>query len=381
MTESVQFEKKYAIDSQGRTIVVDNNKSVIRYLDVNVRTDELRFFAAEYFKYLNGNGIDSTDNKFVCLIQPFFVLDKLVFFTKTEFSSSSQAVKYANEIERHPEILASKEKTDFLKSIFSDCSGRRWYYLEVGIITFERNLYDGKKINIHSTLPVAYETFIKKLKGQLITQYDIDKKNVSSKFVLISDISIYEPKTLLKIAFEKKVADRKQTYFDKVTEEFLFNYMKTNEYDKKDKYSNQAITCLSAINENKNNVFPIYKEIKICIKKIFKESYGISYKGNQIVAHINDKQKIMLYISGNKTNYQIIVGGIKYSLQEFKEALLANELFVETKWFKEKVKPNIKIITTTKQKKEKQNDVINWQRKGRKQKNGKHESNTNKTSK
>lgn len=361
---------KYAINSLGETVAVEDNQSIVRFLNADVRFKELRQYVSDFTDFLAEQNIMAGGKAFAYMVQPLYTTDRLIYFAKTEFSSSSQAVKLANEIEKHPEIMASKEKTEFMKSIFSDDSSgkKRWYYLTVGYIAFERNLYDGKRINMKSVAPVAYASFLSNIQEQLITQDDMDKAEPCPRFLMKTDgFSLQDTKTLLSVAFDRDLTDGQHSSFDKAVQDSVLHYMQTHGFRSKDKTSNRSISCLSVINESKGNIYPVYETVKNAIKKTHKGAYGIRYKGNEIVAHIDDERTLTVYVSGTVEKPQFIVGGITYfTLDALKEALITEEAFKETKWFSEKVKPHIREKTYVKPQYKKGKDEIGWKQKKRK---------------
>lgn len=361
---------KYAINSLGETVAIEDNQSIVRFLNADIRFKELRQYVSDFTDFLAEQNIMAGGKAFAYMVQPLYTTDRLIYFAKTEFSSSSQAVKLANEIEKHPEILASKEKTEFMKSIFPDDSSgkKRWYFLTVGYVAFERNLYDGKRINMKPVVPVPYASFISSLQEQLITAEDIEKAEPCPRFILKTDgFRLQDAKTLLSVAFERDISEGQHSLFDKVVQDSVSHYMQTHGFRSKDKASNRAISCLSIINENKENVFPVYEAVKNAIKKTHKGAYGIHYKGNEINAHIDDERTLTIFVSGTVEKPQFIVGGAVYSsLEALKKALVTGEIFRETKWFAEKVKPNIREKNFTKPQYKKGKDEIGWKKRKKK---------------
>lgn len=334
---------KYAIDSNGNATPVEENRSVMRFLDVEIRLKELKTIEAYLIKLFEQKGLLALPQAFFYKVQPFNTKEELLFFTRTEFSSSSDAVKLSNEIEKHPEILHSGEKIDFLRSIFSDdSSGRvRWYYLNVHSIVFERNLYDCKKIDIQVTPPVQYATFMKNMTN-LITKEELNEKKLCNNYLLKENgVSVKNPKEIIKIAIDREIIDGFNSLLDTYVSAFVDFYCSKQGINEKDKTSNIALTCLSAINENKNNFFEAYSEIKNCIKKNLKGSHSIRYYGNEIVGFLNDGTPIIIYVIGTKENPKFVVNGNTFdNLEEFKEALITRKIFEEKEWFKN-IKPYI----------------------------------------
>lgn len=369
--------EKCVIDSSGNVITLPQTANNIRLIPVELREKELNKFVEDFSSLLSVRGIDVNGKKYSFMIQPFYTTERLLIFAKTEFSSSSQAVKLSNEIEKHPEIMANKEKTEFLKSIFPDSSsGRtRWYFLTVGYVVFERNLYDCKRINLGYAPPVPYEKFIKSVKGQLLKPEDDEKNGVCYGFKLIeNDVPVWDGKDLLPCSFERDITGGKESKFDILIGEAVAEYKRLKGYGNKDRLSNKANLCLSIINDNNRNIFPIYLDVKNCIKKTFKDAFNVQYKGNRITAQLGNGQKLTIYVYGADDRPQFVIGGNVYSgVPKLQEALQSSAAFTETEWFTEKVKPNIKEEVHKCEKRRKYKDEIDWnknKRKKGKKKNG-----------
>lgn len=357
---------KYAIDSKGQIITLPENQNIIRLIPQEIREKELLAFAKEFTTALSEKGIEENGKGFCFMIQPFYTTERILLLTKTEFSSSSQAVKLANEIDKHPEILANREQTEFLRSILpEDYHGRtRWYLLTVGYIAFERNFYDCKRINANYVLPISYAKFIKDLKSQLVTQDDMDSGNICFRYKLtMNDIDLKNTNSLLFHAFNRDIINGQESHFDTLVLEFLETYKKRN-YAMRDVTSNQTAGCLSAINDGDKHIFPIYQEVKNCIKKTSKGAYNIQYKGNRITACFADgSRKFALYVSGTKENPQFIIGGKTIAgMDALKKAIQDGSVFQEMEWFTEKVKPNIKQTPTKQKYYIRKKDEIGWRK-------------------
>lgn len=370
--------EKCVIDSGGNVVSIPLEAKAVRFIPTEIRARELKKFSLDFSSILSQKGIDVQNKAFCYMIQPFYATERLLLFAKTEFSSSSQAVKLANEIEKHPEIMANQEKTEFLKSIFPDSSsGRtRWYFLTVGYIAFERNLYDCKRINLGYILPVPYEQFIKSLKEQLLKPEDNEAGGICYGFQLMENgVPLWDGKSLLSYSFDRDITGGKESHFDKHIRDAVIEYKRLKGYEKKDRLSNKANLCLSVINDNRRNIFPVYLEVKNCIKKTFKDSFNIHYKGNRITAHLNDNEKLVIYVYGSDDRPQFVIGGNTYTgIRELQKAFQSSDIFSETVWFTEKVKPNIKEEASSCQKYKKNKDEIDWnihKRKKGKKENGK----------
>lgn len=356
---------KYAINSKGEAVTLTAGASAVRLIPVEIRERELNKFAEDFSAFLHEKGIDSENRQFCFLIQPFYITEHLIFFTKTEFSSNSQAVKTANEIEKHPEILADRESTAFFKSIFpDDRNGKpRWYLLCVGTIAFERNLYDCKCISAEYIQPVPYAQFMKALEEQLTGQKGADA-NPSRFQIKTNGVSMTDTQNLLAKAFDRDIINGCESRFDLFSLQALEYCKQIRNFAKRDSMSNKATICLSIINNSSKNVFLLYQEVKNCIKKTFKGAYNVRYKGNRITAQIDDEHLLAIYVGGTDENPQFIIGGNTFNgLNDLKKALLSPALFQETAWFSQKVKPLIVEQETSRPKRKRARDELGWNKK------------------
>lgn len=300
---------KVAIDSAGEVFHLPDG---LQNTTLEVRTTELNSFIRTFF--------GKTDAQMFPMLNTGSENEYVVFFTKTRLSSSSREVRLANELERHPEITG--EERELLQSIFSDDKDvSKWHSLGVGLIEFERNMYDGKYIDACYTPPIPYSLFIKEL--------DVEYKGYE---LLNLGLELAYPQALLEMAFE-----RDETFDEEITEA-LERYKRDNGYAQRDKDSNKVNRCIAAITEYKDNCFPVYQQVKNYIRKTFENAYNIRYKGNRITAQLNEHQSIALYVVNNDPAL-VIVGGMEYSIDNLKDVLASPKLFEETKWFTERVKP------------------------------------------
>lgn len=353
---------KYIIDSKGDAVSIPTDASPIRVIPQEVREKELGGFAEGFSAFLHRSGVDVQDKQFCYLVQPSYTSEQLVFFTRTEFASNSQAVKTANEVEKHPEILADREYTEFFRSIFPDNSrGKpRWYLMCAGSIAFERNLYDCKYIRADYVQPVPYARFMKILETRLSEQNGSEH----TRFHLQANgISLTDTQSLLAKAFDRDIVNGRESRFDLLCLRALAECKQTRELAGRDKDSNKATVCLSIINDSKRNIFPIYQEVKNCIKKTFKGAYNIRYKGNRITAQIDDRL-LTIYVCGTDGKAQFVIGGNTYNgTDSLKDALLSPALFLETDWFSEKVKPYIQEQDAPRPKRKRDKDELGWNKK------------------
>lgn len=320
---------KYAVDSTGDVFRL-SEANELRELSTEARAEELKTFISEFF---------GENDKVFCLEMQkernIREKERVLFFTKTPLSSSSQEVKLANELEIHPEITGKERES--LQSIFSDNSTGApcWYSLGVGCIEFERNMYDNVCVNVHYASPIPFVQFINGL----------ETKETDNTHTLLTDVDLTNIGALLNGAFKHSIA------FDQELDKALEQYKQAHGYYERDPNSNKATSCLTAITEYKENCFPVYQQAKKCIKKTFEGAYNIRYKGNRITAccprldgsssDTDQTRRLELYVVQNDPPVFIIGGTVINGIEAFKEALTSPDVFKEADWFAEKVKPVI----------------------------------------
>ena len=364
---------KYVIDSAGNAVELADSANEIRLIPVGVRVNELKVFAEELKQLLEYDGINTNSMSFFYMVQPFGTEERAVFFTKTEFNSSSTAVKIAGDLKSHPEILADRDKAEYFQSIVPVTGKglRQYFLLSIGYVSFERNLYDCKRIMTSYTPPIPYRRFLSIMKDELITQEALDEKQLSPLYKVISeDVKLTDPDTMLSYAVHRDLR-KEGSEFDKYVVNALGAYEKVNRYDLKYKKSNQSTMCLLAINAQNSNIYNEYKQIKNCIKKTLKGAYNIRYKRNKITAHLEDGNELTIYVKTTGENAQFVINGnLVQGIDNFKKYLLSDQLFSEQEWFRDKVQPYIRINQQNeiKSDRKKSTDILGWHKKSKSRK-------------
>ena len=334
---------KYAVNSQGKVVSLQDNQSIIQVIPLRLKEKELYSFTEDFISLLECKGIDTKGKGFCYMIQPFYIMERVVFFAKTEFSSSSQAVKLANEMDKHPEIYIDKERVDFLKSIIPEekAGKTRWYFLNVCGISFERNLYDCKRINIKYIPPVPYAQFVRNLQDMLVTRNDMEKVEACPRYKYFANgVDIWDTEVILEKAFVRDLDSRLVSKFDQTVIDITDVY-RMQHFAGRDVFSNKATLCLMAINEGNKHIYDIYLEVKNCIKKTFKNAQNISYKGNCITASIENNKLLTIFVSDVENKDFIIGGETITGIDALKNFIQSPMAFQEASWFAEKVKPYI----------------------------------------
>ena len=328
---------KIVINSNGEPVKLTNGQNSIRTVKAEVRLNELQDVVHNLFSYLEMKGID-IQNKEVCyMIQDQFVKERVVFFTKTEVSSSSQFVKTANEIEKHPEILANPEKLYLYQSVVSDTTVNRpcWYYLAVGYIEIERNSYDGKRISIQYRSPIPYMQFIYDLKEQSENKSQYSYQLHNTNIILNNVISI------LPQAFDRDVSED-NPLLDVLITEVIDLYVHHKGISARNKNSNKANTCFMIINNTSSNIYPIYVVAKTIIKKTLRGSYSIKYNKNCVTANLKDDTVLSFYIGNNEENPIFLLNGnLIEGYDDFQNALINLSKYVKQDWYIKLVETNL----------------------------------------
>ncbi len=308
---------RYAADSVGNVVE-------ITALPTAIAKDSKIAELVSYEKYLKlsleQNGINSAVKMFY-MFEESLRYEYLCFFTKTEVTAK-ETIKIVKELEEHVTNY-NRKYIDFYQSIFSEMiNGKtKWYYLKVGRIQFERNMYDLSKINSRYIKPISVSKFLKILPDFDCT-YSFENPDITA---------------MLKSALEQDTLFEENVYvLDKLIEVIVDNYNKKM-YATKDKESNIANEYFNIIS-TKKNIFPEYKNLKTFIKKKFSNAYGICYHGNKIQATINEN-KIIIYVSFSGEIPIFIIGGKSYTFKEFTDALTSGNSFIETEWYVNKIKP------------------------------------------
>lgn len=152
-----------------------------QFLDTTLRLNDLKKINKIFQTYIKNSA-------FACdyMIQPLFSHDKLLFFSKEELSPTSDMVKEARGSKNKPYFaFKSKENEHLLKSIFTVEQHYPLksisYLLRAEAIDIERNLLDGKVINVSRIPPIPYYTFMTEVFDPIL-QSDIDKQKFCQKY-------------------------------------------------------------------------------------------------------------------------------------------------------------------------------------------------------
>ncbi len=363
---------KYIIDSAGHAVELSDDAKEVRFIPLNIRINELNLFSNEIIAIMEKNGIKTNNMRFFYMIQPYGQRERAVFFSKTEFSSSSTAVKLAGELKIHPEILADRTKAEFLQSIIA-VEGkelRQYFLLSIGYFEFERNIYDCKKIGINYFPPVPYNSFLNTMKAETASPADELNSHNTNSYIIINDkVNLSNPNTLLEYAVYRDIR-QEGSLFDSLVDKSVEIYRHINNYDLKDRDSNRSTVCLLSINNQNNNIFAEYEQIKNCIKKTVKGAYNIRYKRNKVTAHLPDDSILDIYIQATgDTPKFIIKGNILNGIEELHQYLISDKTYTEQKWFTEKVQPYIRVNQDMpKKRRSSKRDELNWHKKIKKEK-------------
>lgn len=354
---------KYVINSSGEAVALDEGQKEIRFIPEDTRLNELREFKDKLMDEFRKGGIDTEDKAVWYMLQPNYTNERLVFLVRTALSGSSEAVKKANEFRKsksiadHPDLVKDRKMRDFVSSIYQynfDEMRREWYCLSAGYIEFERNLYDCRKIDVRYKEPMFYQEFLREMETvmnensetTLCRRYNI----ISARKEVPITTEDETPAVQIRTAFEDEVAVKSgnKSRLDVIIKNFLIKYKAENGYQNRDSISNIATRCLLAINNNRRiNIFRIYEEFKVFVKKTLGSDYGVSYNGSSIIVKNGDREfrAYVTYASDTEPPQFIIGGRIITGMDKLRKALSEEDLFVTEQWFAEKVEPNIIPIT------------------------------------
>lgn len=335
---------KWVIDSLGNAVSIPQDKNSIRILKQEIRINELKKFAEGLLNALKETSSKINTAYFDFMVQPLYNKERVIYFTKSNISTTAKVLKLSRELVQNPQIenerpeFQDKDVVNFCKSIFKDeKQEKKWFYLSVGCILFERNFYDCKYIDVTHIQPIPYAQFIKDLSTK--------NNNPNEKYEYISSgTPIDNVQELSQKAFVNELTSEETSPFILEISAFVNEYIQKNEIDKRDKASNKTTLFISLINNFKGDIFSTYLEIKNVIKKLYNEAYNISYvkNSNLITAQIDDNHKIEIFVcNGNNGAFNYIVNGnIFTSINNLKAALQnLDNLLKPNDWFTKKVLP------------------------------------------
>lgn len=357
---------KYTVNSNGDVISLLPSQNTIRFIPIEVRARELVRFTNEFIELLKAINVDTRFAKFSYMIQPFYTNDCLVYFTRTELSSSSQTVKLANSLDKHSELKKQPDLYTLLKSIVQDKQGTpRWFLIAVGIIEFERNFYDCKRINLTYRQPIFLHQFLKELECTQITQEEADKKKPCKKYRFFDNgIDLTNEEMLVSCAIDRDIVNGRESAFDMRMYNLIQKY-KEEHYQNRYEKSNLATDNLKVLNTHtswrKKDIFTAYNIAKKMIKKIYKGAYGICYRNCKISAHLTSDKTLTMYTSGTREKPVYIINGNFLTVEQLKQYLLNLKDLPSVDWFTEKVEPYIEYSKKSKMNYKK--DVLQWNKK------------------
>ena len=363
---------RYAIDSKGTVLPLPPSQNMIRFIPIEVRAKELVRFTSEFAELLNGAGINTQNAKYCYMIQPLYASERLVYFTRTELSSSSQAVRMANELDKHPELLNQPDMLELLQSIFQDTRGTpRWYLISVGYVELERNLYDCKRINLPYHQPVFFHRFQKVIQKEQITKEELELAVPCEKYRFFSnDINFSDREMLIDIALERDIVGGKESVFDMKVYQAVKQYRQMK-FSQKDVFSNTAAKCLKDLNTHtswkKKDVYIAYDTAKKLIKSVYKNAYGICYKDTRITAYLTPERFLTMYVGGTRDRPLYIIDGNFLTIEQLKDYLMSLQELPVVPWFADKVQPYIEVRKPQKASKAQRN-VLQWNKKQKKKK-------------
>lgn len=351
----------YAYDSKGKLNEI-NSRLVLP--DSRTRAEEASLLASRVALFYEYENMLIDKSGFYLMIQPLYADDTVLYFAKTPLSSSSDEVKLSNALKYKPDfVFPNREQEDLLKSIFSaEINGRTtWWYLTAEMLAFERNLYDGKYINIRRSTAVPYNRLMRILPKITADNIDMQKNSFCSKYETYFSRDFNDTASLIRTAVV-----RNEDY-DTGTLRIIGHLKKMYSLYECDARSNAKNLCLWHINDSKPyDAFPEYSEIRSYLRNSSLDAVGICYSGNAVKYRLEPYARQTIYVCRsleNRSSRAFVTNGHIYrSIDELKRAIETSACFSVAEWYLNDVVPFIRKPAEIK---DKCTDVIGWCRKGK----------------
>lgn len=337
----------YTVNSNGEISKVSDSRP-INIKKYDTRRKELEEIWEKIMLNLEEKYPDISRNSAFYMIQPYYTTDRILLFTKLQMSSDSKIVKNFN----NPEYkFKNEQEEDFYKSIAVEelpNGQKKWWYIEVISLVFERNLNDCEFILAGSTIPIAYNSVFKNF--DLVELADVDYRKVVA----------LDKRYILRDGDEKRVDLQNinafvnlaiTCYTNSEIEEDIYRlvrqYAEETGTSKKDNLSNdKQLALLVAMGKIDSKLFySIYESVKQILNNLYPEINGeVKYKGNSIYFTLNgENQTIYVSSSLNGTSDVSFVlnGNIINDTKNFLQALRQDDLFEKQDWFENTIVPVI----------------------------------------
>jgi hypothetical protein len=313
------------------------------YAPIGNRQQELANIAKVASDYAKKNGISIEASIFDYMIEPQGSRDKLLFFLKEQLPSDGYLVKLAGLLNEKPEVEQSLRKDHnlndeqifLLKSIFEGTEdGKRvWFALYAETMTLERNIVDGKAINISLDEAESYDSFISRLPS--ILQNKVGDGS-GYRFFSPSGRDVRDIHVVESIAFKKDRHDLLCYVLRKFTEA-----VNSKIFWNKDNLSNKKSYFLWLVNNNKptnRTCFTAFRDLQLLIKKRYADkNRGFNYNGSYMKLQTEEHADLLMYVAANPNKDSAVCiianGKIFSSVELMFEAIKDGTAYQKCDWY------------------------------------------------
>lgn len=334
----------YKVDSNG-IISSEFNKTPINIKKFDARKKDLEEVLRKIILNLEDEYPSINEDSAVYMIQPYYITDRILFFTKTQLTKDSNVIKNLN----NPSYkCGSEEENDYLKSIISEeeNGSKSWWYIEVLSLTLNRNLFDCEWIEAGMTIPLSYHTVFKNISDSIMPDIDYSNAKGLDKRYYISekDGSAFDYKNIQAVS-KRAIECMGYNRIDETLYHLVCQYSKDTGISEKDRFSNdKQLSLLIAKGKIDTNVlYNVYETVKKYLNDLYPDTIDkVKYKGNTVYFTHNDVlQTVYLSASlyGTADISFVINGNIINGTQKFLEALRNEAIYNKQKWFDDEVVP------------------------------------------
>lgn len=335
----------YTVDSNG-VISSKFNKTPINIKKFDARKKDLEEVLRKIILNLEDEYPSINENSAVYMIQPYYITDRILFFTKTQLTKDSNVIKNLNDDSYK---CSSEEEEDYLKSIVAeedDNGTKSWWYIEVLSLALRRNLYDSEWIEAGMTIPLSYHTVFKNIRDSIIPDIDYNQANSLDKRYYISekDGSLFDYENI-KAVSKRAIECKGYSLIDETLYHLVRQYSKDAGINDKDRFSNdKQLSILVAKGTIDTKVlYNLYETIKRYLNELYPDTIDkVKYKGNTVNFPYKDKlQTIYLSASlyGTADISFVLNGNVINGTQKFLEALRNKSIYEKNEWFDNEIVP------------------------------------------
>ena len=335
----------YTVDSNG-VISSEFNKAPINIKKFDARKKDLEEVLRKIILNLEDEYPSINENSAVYMIQPYYITDRILFFTKTQLTKDSNVIKNLNDATYK---CGSEEEEDYLKSIVSeedDNGTKNWWYIEVLSLTLRRNLYDCEWIEAGMTIPLSYHTVFKNISDSIMPNVDYNHENGLDKRYYISekDGSPFDYENI-KAVSKRAIECMGYSQIDETLYHLIRQYSKDVGISDKDRFSNdKQLSILVAKGKIDTKVlYNLYETIKRYLNELYPDTIDkVKYNGNTVYFPYEEKlQTIYLSASlyGTADISFVLNGNVINGTQKFLEALRNKSIYEKNEWFDNEIVP------------------------------------------